>query len=120
MSNITGKYDHNSCKENNCLPINDSLSFMPLSLNDSTFVVDEELDNLIKENVSMTWIDNKVSYTCKVCNKTGSHKVNMFNHIETHMKDFQHVCTFCGKIRKTREGLRVHIYMEHKKKEALF
>jgi len=81
---------------------------------------DEELDNLIKENVSMTWIENKVSYTCKVCNKTGSHKVNMFNHIETHMKGFQHACTFCGKIRKTREGLRVHIYMEHKKKETFF
>jgi len=80
---------------------------------------DEELDNLIKENVSMTWIDNKVSYTCKICYKTGSHKVNMFNHIETHMKGFQHVCTVCGKIRKTREGLRVHIYTEHKKKEYL-
>ena len=64
----------------------------------------------------MTWIDNKVSYTCKACNKIGSDKVNMFNHIETQMKGFQHSCHFCGKIRKTREGLKVHIYMEHKKK----
>ena len=56
-----------------------TVSVLFASLNEAHFIVDEELDNLIKENVSMTWIDNKVSYTCKVCNKTGSHKVNMFN-----------------------------------------
>lgn len=99
------------------MPINDSL--YQFSRIEIAFIVDEELDNLIKENVSMTWIDNKVSYTCKICYKTGSHKVNMFNHIETHIKGFQHVCTVCGKIRKTREGLRVHIYTEHKKREQV-
>ena len=87
---------------------------------DIAFVVDEELDNLIKENVSMTWIENKVSYTCKICFKVGSHKVNMFNHIETHLEGFQHSCSFCGEVRKTREALRVHIYNEHKKKETLY
>ena len=87
---------------------------------DIAFVLDEELDNLIKENVSMTWIENKVSYTCKICFKVGSHKVNMFNHIETHLEGFQHSCSFCGKVRKTREALRVHIYNEHKKKETLY
>ena len=101
------------------LPINDSL-LSNIFIIDIAFVVDEELDNLIKENVSMTWIENKVSYTCKICFKVGSHKVNMFNHIETHMEGFQHSCSFCGKVRKTREALRVHIYNEHKKKETFY
>ena len=83
-------------------------------------VESHELDEQIKSMMKMT--ENRVkvgereqkAYSCNICGKEG-HGANIKTHIESnHIKSsITHSCDVCGKISRSRNGLRLHKAKEH-------
>ena len=79
-----------------------------------------QLDEQIKSMMTMT--ENEVviggkkrkAYACNVCGKEGQ-PANIMNHIEANHIDsnISHSCDICGKISRSRNGLRLHKAKEH-------
>ena len=75
-----------------------------------------QLDEQIKSMMTMT--ENKAygqkAYACKVCGKEGL-GANIKTHIESnHIEsNITHSCDVCGKISRSRNGLRLHKAKEH-------
>ena len=80
----------------------------------------EHLDQQIKSMMAMS--ENVLAYKnerariCKVCGKEG-HITNIKTHIEANhiVSDVSHSCDVCGKISRSRNGLRVHKASKHAK-----
>ena len=52
--------------------------------------------------------------TCNVCGKEGPYR-NMPKHVERkHINGVSHACDICGKISRTRDGVRAHKLRDHK------
>ena len=89
-------------------------------------VESHQLDEQIKSMMTMT--ENKVTlggreqkaYSCNVCGKEG-HGANIKTHIESnHIEsNITHSCDVCGKISRSRNGLRLHKAKEHCKQISL-
>ena len=57
----------------------------------------------------------KRAFICKVCGKEAK-DVDVRRHIEAkHLTNISHSCDICGKISRSKNGLRQHIDKEHKK-----
>ena len=56
---------------------------------------------------------NKTIHQCVVCDKEGSRKVKMRQHVEIHLEGFSHKCQFCDVVKKTRGALQFHEYQYH-------
>ena len=82
----------------------------------------EHLDQQIKSMMGMS--ENMLAYKhervrmriCKVCGKEG-HITNIKTHIEANhiVSDVFHSCDLCGKISRSRHGLRLHKASQHAK-----
>ena len=79
-----------------------------------------ELDQQIKSMIlsSKNFITNhgrrRKAFLCKVCGKEMRY-ADLKRHIEAnHLKGVSHSCDVCGKISRSRDGLRVHIYKKHR------
>ena len=71
----------------------------------------EDLEERVAANMERSGghIGQQVAYICKVCGKK-AHKGNMRDHIEAnHLEGIAIPCNHCGKIFKSRSGLRQHI-----------
>jgi len=88
-----------------------------LAVTDYTVAADlQDLDDKIKsmmgENKNVI-IDNRKARTCKVCGKEGL-RHHIKDHIEAnHITGVSHTCYICGKISRSRNGLRQHIKITH-------
>ena len=73
----------------------------------------EELDETI--NAMMESL-GQGELRCKVCGKIETKfKKNMRNHIEAkHIEGVSHPCSQCGKIFRSRESIRLHVFKFHK------
>ena len=58
--------------------------------------------------------DNKTVHVCTVCDKEGSKKQKIRQHIETHLEGFSHKCHFCDVVKHTRGSLAFHEWQYHK------
>ena len=87
----------------------------------------EQLNEQIKS--MMTMIDKDIitgksnkqkAYACNVCGKEG-HGANIKTHIEANHigSNISHSCDVCGKISRSRDGLRKHKAKEHSKQPFL-
>ena len=86
----------------------------------------DQLDEQIKSMMTMT--ENEVviggkkrkTFACNVCGKEG-HGANIKTHIEAnHIEsNITHSCDICGKISRSRNGLRLHKAKEHSKQAIL-
>ena len=80
----------------------------------------DRLDEQIKSMMTMTQNEvviggtKRKAFACNVCGKEGQ-PTNIMNHIESnHIEsNITHSCDVCGKVSRTREGLRQHKY-KHK------
>ena len=82
----------------------------------------DQLEEQIKSMMTMT--ENEVAngkhmrkaYACNVCGKEG-HPANIKTHIESnHIEsNITHSCDICGKLYRSRNGLRLHKAMDHYK-----
>ena len=80
----------------------------------------DQLDEQIKSMMTMT--ENEIviggkkrkTYACNVCGKEG-HGANIKTHIEAnHIEsNITHSCDVCGKISRSKSGLRMHKAKEH-------
>ena len=77
--------------------------------------LDEQIKSMIGVSVNMLTYGNKTRI-CKVCGKEGD-MTNIKTHIESnHIRgDVTHACGICGKISRSRNGLRLHKAKEHNK-----
>ena len=78
----------------------------------------QDLDDKIK--AMMTFSENKTkdgresARICKVCGKEDKMS-NIKNHIEAiHLTGVSHTCDTCGKVSRSRMGLRLHISKHHR------
>ena len=94
----------------------------PISTAEHILVSEEsnELDQQIKSMIlsSKNFITNhgrrRKAFLCKVCGKEMRY-ADLKRHIEAnHLKGVSHSCDVCGKISRSRDGLRVHIYKKHR------
>ena len=94
----------------------------PISTTEHILVSEEsnELDQKIKSMIlsSKNFITNhgrrRKAFLCKVCGKEMRY-ADLKRHIEAnHLKGVSHSCDVCGKISRSRDGLRVHIYKKHR------
>ena len=90
-----------------------------LALNNSSN--DEDLDNQIRsmmeksENNLASRNAKGKARICKVCGKEGS-MGTIQSHIESnHITGFTHDCTVCRTTIRTRDALRIHMYLKHDK-----
>ena len=92
----------------------------PLVLENSTYVKNikteehVELETEIRKRL-ITRKDehNKTVHQCIVCDKEGSKKGKMRQHVEIHLEGFSHKCQFCDVVKKTRGALQFHEYQYH-------
>ena len=90
-------------------------SKMPVAL------VSVEASHLDEQIKSMIGVSEKTVYgaklrICKVCGKEG-HLTNIKTHIESNHihSNESHACDLCGKMSRSRNGLRLHKAKEHRK-----
>ena len=80
----------------------------------------DQLDEQIKSMMTMTQNEvviggkKRKTFACNVCGKEG-HGANIKTHIESnHIEsNITHSCDICGKISRSRNGLRLHKAKEH-------
>ena len=86
--------------------------------NDKISVDLQDLDGQIKSMITKSEISAGPGYrgymaSCNVCGKEGPY-FNMPNHVETnHTTCVTHACDVCGKISRSKNGLRQHISNSH-------
>ena len=86
--------------------------------NDKVSVDLQDLDDQIKSMITKSEISAGPGYrgymaSCNVCGKEGPY-FNMPNHVETnHITGVTHACDVCGKISRSKNGLRQHVSNSH-------
>ena len=74
----------------------------------------EKLTNEINKRLLTRKDENdRVVHRCTVCDKEGSKKDKMRNHIETHLEGFNHKCKYCDVVKKTTPALKFHEWQYH-------
>ena len=78
--------------------------------------LDQQITSMmnITENLMTTGNQSVRVWTCNVCGKEG-HRANIKTHIEANhiVSNVSHSCDICGKISRSRDGLRQHKAKEH-------
>ena len=78
--------------------------------------LDEQIKSMMNssENVMTTGNNTRRVWTCNVCGKEGQW-ANVKTHIESNhiVSDVSHSCDICGKVSRSRNGLRLHKAKEH-------
>ena len=57
--------------------------------------------------------NDRVVHMCTVCNKEGSKKDKMRNHIEIHLEGFSYKCKYCDVVKKTTASIKFHEWHYH-------
>ena len=71
----------------------------------------EVTGHLIKTGTSQK---QRAAFSCKVCGKEAN-KGHMKEHIEAnHIAGLSHSCNICGKVSRSRSGLRLHNRQAHR------
>ena len=85
---------------------------------DTSFMNDNpELDKLVEQMIEETQNEeNKKSFVCKKCGKAFPKMSKIKLHVETHIDGFEHRCSVCDKVKKTRSALLSHHYSCHSEK----
>ena len=109
--NLSGIYSEGSNSEE------EYSSKMPVALlNVETSHLDQQIKSMIGLSENMLTYGSKTirARVCKVCGKEGD-ITNLKTHIESnHIRsDVSHSCDICGKISRSRNGLRKHKAREH-------
>jgi len=79
--------------------------------------LDEQIKSMIEigENMLKIGKNTRRARLCKVCGKEGQ-LADIMRHIEAnHISDVSHSCDICGKVSRSRNGLRQHKVTEHYK-----
>ena len=58
-------------------------------------------------------VNDRVVHMCTVCNKEGSKKDKMRNHIEIHLEGFSYKCKYCDVVKKTTASIKFHEWHYH-------
>ena len=78
--------------------------------------LDEEVKSMMEVSENMVQIGNRTrpAKICKVCGKEG-HTTDIKRHIEAHhiTNQVSHACDICGKVSRSRHGLRAHKSRDH-------
>ena len=78
--------------------------------------MDEEIRSMMEVSKNMVQIGNftRRAKICKVCGKEGQ-KTDIMRHIEANhiTNQVSHACDICGKVSRSRNGLRLHKAKEH-------
>ena len=78
--------------------------------------LDEEVKAMMGTSENMLTVGNETrrARICKVCGKEGQ-RANILTHIESNhiISNVSHSCEICGKISRSRHGLRLHKAKEH-------
>ena len=78
--------------------------------------LDEQINSMINITENLVTIGNQTRRvcTCNVCGKEGI-RANIKTHIEANhiISNVSHSCDICGKISRSRNGLRLHKSKEH-------
>ena len=71
--------------------------------------LDEQIKSMMDISENMTTDGRQKARICKVCGKEGWRR-NIMTHIEANhiISDVSHPCDICGKISRSRHGLRLH------------
>ena len=82
--------------------------------------LDEQINSMIElgENVIIWGTGKRRTVICKMCGKEDV-RGNLRKHIESaHIVGASHPCSVCGKISRSRGGLRTHIWSMHHQKNS--
>ena len=96
----------------------DVFSKMPVALvSEDNQELDEQIKSMMEVSETILTIGNKPvrAKICKVCGKEGQ-TANIMTHIESNhitTSNISHSCDICGKISRSRHGLRLHKAKEH-------
>ena len=78
--------------------------------------LDEEIKSMMEVSENMVQIGNikRRAKICKVCGKEGQ-TADIMRHIEAHhiISQVSHACDICGKVSRSRHGLRAHKSRDH-------
>ena len=79
--------------------------------------LDEQIRSMmeVSENMLTTGDQKRLAKRCKVCGKEGQ-AANIMTHIESNhitTSNISHSCNICGKISRSRNGLRMHKVRDH-------
>ena len=78
--------------------------------------LDEEVKSMMEVSENMVQIGNikRRAKMCKVCGKEGQ-TTDIMRHIEAHhiISQVSHACDICGKVSRSRHGLRAHKSRDH-------
>ena len=84
--------------------------------------LDEKINSMMEPSGHLMKNGNqhqRAAFSCKVCGKEAS-KSHMKEHIEAHHIDgLSHSCNICGKVSRSRGGLRLHSRQEHRNSTLL-
>ena len=80
--------------------------------------LDEQIKSMMEVGETTLTVGNRSvrAKKCKVCGKEG-HTSNIMTHIESNhitTSNISHSCNICGKISRSRHGLRLHTAREHR------
>ena len=91
-------------------------SMTPLTVGTDVQQLEEEVKSMMEMSETMLTQGNQTrrARICKVCGKEG-HRANIKTHIEANhiISNVSHSCDICGKISRSRHGLRLHKAKEH-------
>ena len=79
--------------------------------------LDDQINSMMElgEYLITVGKEKRTVMICKVCGKEGK-KAHIREHIEcSHISGMSHSCNICGKISRSRTGLRHHMAREHHK-----
>ena len=84
--------------------------------------LDEQIKSMMSRTENVITMANRTvkAYACNVCGKEGT-QGNIMTHIESNhiASNISHSCDICGKISRSRCGLRLHKAREHLKSTSL-
>ena len=84
--------------------------------------LDEKINSMMEPSGHLMKNGNqhqRAAFSCKVCGKEAS-KTHMKEHIEArHIDGLSHTCNICGKVSRSRGGLRLHNRQEHSNSNPL-
>merc|ERR1712129_96837 len=78
-----------------------------VTLNNQNYELGTQIEQMIGKKGTL--------WECRSCGKLAKQKVNLKNHIETHIEGISHICHICNNTFSTRNSLAVHKSSHHKK-----
>ena len=107
---------NNNCKEQNCQKLSFIKGDRIVSVLGDSDNLDEQINSMLDatENFSTRKNGQRFkAFICKVCGKEAE-QTDLKRHIEAfHISGITHSCEVCGKISRSRRGLRIHTDREH-------